>query len=97
MARPKKEIIKQLEPQAEEITLDFILDETKEDTTLDTEEPIKEENIFKVISLRENNLSIGTINIPSHAEVVITEEQMASEKTMKKLEHAIKIGLIKEV
>ena len=97
MARPKKEIIKQLEPQAEEITLDFILDETKEDTTLDTEEPIKEENIFKVISLRENNLSIGTINIPSFGEAIITEEQMASEKTMKKLEHAIKIGLIKEV
>lgn len=103
MARPKKEIIKEDEKleivdipefSNDDMDLEYCI---KEDISQSIEEPIKEENVFKVLNLRENNLSIGTINIPSFGEAIITEEQMASEKTMKKLEHAIKIGLIKEV
>ena len=98
MGRFKKQpqITKALEQiEAQDKILPLVNDETNENTkeeievTEDKAEAQEEVNTIvlkelKVLNLRENNLSIGTINIPSFGEAIITEEQMASEKTMKK-------------
>lgn len=52
---------------------------------------------MRVLNLRDNVLSIGIVHIPSRGEIVVSEEQMKNDDTMRRIKHAIKIGLIKEV
>lgn len=48
-------------------------------------------------SLSVHLLDFGGVSIPAKGEVTLTEKQMSNEKAMRKIKHAIKINLIKEV
>jgi hypothetical protein len=81
-------------------TAEALVSDTIEDVIDDTVETVEEVKISKPMvlkSLRDNVLSIGMVTIPSRGEITLSENDKKNENTMKRINHAIKIGLIKEV
>lgn len=100
MARRKKPVeapIENIEVLEEELIEEI---ETLVETPIEVKTPIEEvskKQSMKVLNLRDNILSIGMVSIPSRGEVPLSEDQLKDENTMRRINHAIKIGLIKEV
>ena len=91
--------VNRLEEELEKVLHGELNDEPEvgtEQENIESEE-IPEDVSMKVRSLVANIVSIGLVSIPSFGEIELDDKQLSDERTMRRVKHAIKIGMIKEV